>query len=64
MSTVSLKQVYDDLQELKGEIKKLTAIVEEDFELADSVKKELLQARKEKLSQYVDHRDVLKEFSA
>lgn len=64
MSTVSLKQVHDDLQELKIEIKKLVAIVEEDFEFADSVKKELMIARKEKVTDYVDHKEVLKEFSA
>ena len=64
MSVVSLKQVHDDLQELKIEVKKLVAIVEEDFELADSVKKELMVSRKEKVNGYISHEDVLKEFSA
>ena len=62
MTTVTLQRVYEDLQEIKVEIKKLTAIVEEDFELAEEVKRELVQARKEKLSQYIDHKEVLKEF--
>ncbi len=62
MTTVTLQQVYEDLQEIKVEIKKLTAIVEEDFELAEGVKRELVHARKEKLSEYIDHKEVLKEF--
>ncbi len=63
MAPITLEKMNKDIQEIKLELHKLSHILHEDFELSESVKKELKQARKESLHSYVDHKDVLKRFS-
>jgi len=63
MAPVTLEKMNKDIQEIKLELHKLSHILNEDFELNESVKKELKQARKESLDMYVDHKEVLKRFS-
>lgn len=63
MATVTLDKVYEDIKEIKTELKRIATLLEEDFELSDDTKKELEEARKEPLSRYIDHEEVLKEFS-
>ena len=63
MTTITLQKLDNDIQEIKVVLHKLTHLLEEDFELADEVKKELKHARKEPLAEYVDHHHVLKEFA-
>ena len=63
MGTITLEQIHQDIIGLKKEMKYLKALIKEDFELSDSAKKELEEARGEPLSSYVDHKEVLKEFS-
>ena len=60
---LSLKQVHAELKEVKVELKRLNAVLREDFELSETAKKELVKARKEPISKYIDHKEVLKEFS-
>ncbi len=62
MATVTLEKVSHDLDEIKLQLSKITHFLEEDFDLTLEVKKELQKARKEPLSKYINHRDVLKEF--
>ena len=63
MASVTLEKINKDIQEIKIELHTLSHILHEDFELSESVKKELQQARKESLSTYIDHEEVLKRFS-
>lgn len=63
MTPVTLEKINSDIQEIKVELHRLSHILHEDFELSRSVKEELSQARKEPLSTYVDHEQVLKRFS-
>ncbi len=60
---ITLEKLNKDIQEIKIELHKISHFLKEDFELSDNTKKELEKARKEPLSQYVDHKDVLKEFT-
>ena len=61
MESITLEDLHKELLGLKKELKRLSLILEEDFELSDEAKKELSEARKEPLTSYVDHEEVLKE---
>jgi len=63
MVPVTLEKMNKDIQDIKLELHRLSHILHEDFELSESVKKELKQARKESLNSYADHKEVLKRFS-
>ena len=63
MAPISLEKMNKEIQEIKLELHRLSHILHEDFELSADVKKELKRARKEPLSKYVDHEQVLKRFS-
>ena len=63
MTTVTLKQLSEEIKDMKGTLNRLVHLIEEDFALNESTKKELAEAREEQLSEYVDHEDVLKEFA-
>ncbi len=63
MTQITLDKVYEDIKEIKIELKRIATLLEEDFELSDDTKKELEDARKEPLLNYIDHEEVLKEFS-
>lgn len=63
MTPITLDKIREDIQEIKLELHRLSHILHEDFELSEAVKKELKQARKESLSTYIGHREVLKRFS-
>ncbi|MBI2144433.1 hypothetical protein HYU17_04770 [Candidatus Woesearchaeota archaeon] len=62
MATATLERVYADVEEIKLQLRKLTRLVEEDFELSESAKKELEQARKTPRSEYVSQKEMEKEF--
>lgn len=61
MEELTLGHIHKDLLEIKVELKRISSMIEEDFELSDEAKKELAEARKESLSEYIDHEDVAKE---
>ena len=63
MENITLEHIHKDIGEIKFELKRISSIIEEDFELSESTKKELEEARKEPLSGYIDHEEVLKEFA-
>lgn len=60
---VTLEKLNKDIQEIKLELHRISHILKEDFELSEEVKEELEKARKEPLSRYVDHKEVLIEFT-
>ena len=59
----AIEEMKRDIQDIKVELRRISHILDEDFELSDSAKKELAEARKEPLSKYISHEKVLKEFS-
>lgn len=63
MENITLGRIYKDIEEIKVALNKIFYIIEEDFELSEITKKDLEKARKELLSDYIDHEKVLKEFS-
>lgn len=62
MATATLEKVYKDVEEIKLQLRKLTMLVEEDFELSESAKKELEEARKTPRKEYVSQEEIEKEF--
>ncbi|MBS3106195.1 hypothetical protein J4419_00850 [Candidatus Woesearchaeota archaeon] len=63
MVEITLEKMSADIVEIKAELRKITSILDEEFELSASAKKELKEARKEPLSGYVNHDEVIKEFT-
>jgi hypothetical protein len=63
MAPATLEKVSHDIEEIKSQLSRISHILEEDFELSNETKKELAEARKEPLSEYADHKDVMKEFA-
>ncbi|MFQ6137106.1 MAG: hypothetical protein ACE5PM_08005 [Candidatus Hydrothermarchaeales archaeon] len=63
METITLEQLHKEILGIKEELKRISSLLEEDFELSEEAKKELYEARKEPISSYVDHEKVIKEFS-
>ena len=60
---ITLEKLNKDIQEIKVELHKISHFLKEDLELIDKTKEELKKARSESLSEYVDHKDVFKEFT-
>ncbi|MEE8400765.1 MAG: hypothetical protein V3R86_01245 [Candidatus Hydrothermarchaeaceae archaeon] len=52
METITLERLHKEMLSIKKELKRISFILGEDFELS-----------KEAISSYVDHEEVLKEFS-
>ncbi len=63
METITLERLHKEVLGIKKELKRIGFILGEDFELSEEAKKELREARKEPISSYVGHEEVLKEFS-
>lgn len=63
MESITLERLHRELLSIKEELKRISLVLEEDFELSDEAKKELEKSRKEPLTSYIDHEKVLKEFS-
>ncbi len=62
MENINLKQIHEDVLELKKEIMEIKLFIKEDFELSDWAKNELKKARLEHKS--VSHRDILKKYAS
>ena len=63
MPSATLEKLSNDIDEIKVQLNRITHILQEDFELSHEVKKELKEARKQPLSEYINHKDVMKEFT-
>lgn len=60
MESVTLNTIYKELTDIKGEIKFLKRIIQEDYELSDWAKEELKEARAVPNSKLVSHEEVKK----
>jgi hypothetical protein len=60
---ITIEHLHKEILGIKEELKRISLLLEEDFELSEEAKKELYEAREEPLSSYVDHEKVLREFS-
>jgi len=62
METVTLKQINENILNLRKEVEHIKMIVEEDFELADDVVKEIGESRKRPEKEFISHEEMKKEF--
>ena len=58
MPNVTLETIHNELEDIKGEIKFIKHIMEEDYRLSDWAKKELVEARKVSDSKLIGHDEV------
>ena len=58
MPDVTLETIHNELEDIKGEIKFIRHVMEEDYRLSDWAKKELVEARKIPDSKLIDHEEV------
>lgn len=58
MPNVTLETIHNELEGIKGEIKFIRHVMEEDYRLSDWAKKELVEARKIPDSKLIDHEEV------
>ncbi len=64
MAQITLEMIHKDIKDLKMEVHRIHSLIEEDYPLKAEIKEELKKSRKEPLSGYVDHQDVVREFSS
>ena len=62
MENVNLERIYEDVLELKRDIKEIKLFIHEDFELSDWAKNELKKARLE--NKAVSHKDIIKKYAS
>ena len=58
MENVTLKTIHEELVDIKGDIKFLKHVMEEEYRLSDWAKKELEDARRIPDSKLIDHEEV------
>ncbi len=58
MPDVTLETIHNELEGIKGEIKFIRHVMEEDYRLSDWAKKELVEARKLPDSKLIGHEEV------
>ena len=58
MQTVTLKTIHEELVGIKGDIKFLKHVMEEEYRLSDWAKKELEDARRISDFKLIDHEEV------
>ena len=62
MENINLKQIHEEVLELKKDIKEIILFIKEDFELSDWAKNELKKARLE--NKFISHKDILKKHAS
>ena len=62
MENGKLEQIYEDIIELKRDIKEIKLFIKEDFELSDWAKDELKEARLG--NKNISHKDILKKYAS
>lgn len=60
MGNVTLESIHKEIADIKGELKFLKHIMEEEYQLSDWAKKELAEARKVPDKDLIDHAEVKK----
>jgi len=61
---VTLERIHEDLVDIKGEIKFLKHVMEEEYEFSDWAKRELAEARKIPDSELISHEEAKKRILA
>lgn len=64
MANVTLDTIYKEVVDIKGEIKLLKHLMEEEYDLSTWAKKELEEARKVPDSELISHEEVRKRILA
>jgi len=62
MGTISLEQVHQDILHLQKDIAEIKSMIAKDYELSDQAKKELDDARKTPLADYISQEEMEREF--
>ena len=62
MTTMTLEHLHEDIKSLKTQIAHLTHIMEEDFEISDEVRTEMIKSRSRQDSRLVSHEEMREEF--
>lgn len=60
--SITLETLHKELHEMKTSVEKIKSMLEEDYELSSTAKKELVEARKTPTSKYISQKDVEKRF--
>ena len=60
MGNVTLETIHKEIADIKGELKFLKHIMEEEYQLSEWAKKELSEARKVHDKELIDHEEVKK----
>ncbi|MDP4012366.1 MAG: hypothetical protein Q8R00_02065 [Candidatus Nanoarchaeia archaeon] len=58
MTNVTLEEVNKNVLELKREIEEIRSFLNEDFELAEDVKKEIEESRKRSDSEFISNENI------
>ena len=58
MTHVTLEEIYENIVELKREMKEIKEYIREDFELADDVRKQLEESINRPDSEFISHEEV------
>lgn len=59
---MTIEKIHEDLVEIKSELSRLRAIVEEDYELADDVTEEIEKSKNRSEEEMVSHEEMKQEF--
>lgn len=62
METITLEQIHEDIVDLKKEVERLKALIEEDLEPSDDVVKGIEESRKRPKEEFISHERMKKEF--
>ena len=62
MVSSTIEKMNKDILDIKEELSEIKARFNEEFELSDSAKKNLLKAREEMKNNYISHDEVMKKF--
>lgn len=62
METITLEKIHNDILGLKEEIKQMRVFIEEDFEIADDVIKEIEESQKRPEKEFISHKEMGNEF--
>ncbi|MBI4438622.1 hypothetical protein HY640_01690 [Candidatus Woesearchaeota archaeon] len=63
MTEISLKTIHEDLVNLQKDLQFIKHAIAEDFELSKEAKRQIEEARKTEETEFINQRDVEKEFA-
>lgn len=63
MTQVTLEEINKNVIKLQKELDEIRNFLHEDFELTDEVKKEIEESKKRPISEFINHKEIMKEFT-